>query len=308
MNAIWRQFDLYKQNRNREADMKFNDSELEKEYLRLHRLYSDIDGLSHPLINVSDTLRAYFSLADYFTDPSSETTESMLIGVRSMDLLYSALSRQQVEFGGRTKYSNPIDICSTLFYGIVKNHSFSDGNKRTALLILLYQLNLYNYLPNASVKEFEKLVVATAANRLPYDFDNIWKKYRKMDDREIKTIAHFLRKNTVRKDHSYHVNITAKGMINALGNYGVECSIENGKIHFERTIPRKWFKEAEVLRYAVPFGGLTRSFGAATVRDILTRLNLYEQIPDYQTFINGDELFYTLIQDFEGPLRRLKDE
>ncbi len=97
-------------------------------------------------------------------------------------------------------------------------------------------------------------------------------------------------------------------MVNALNNYGVKCSIENGKIHFERTVPRKWFKEAEVLRYAVPFGGLTRSFGASTVRDILTRLNLYEQIPDYQTFINGDELFYTLIQDFEGPLRRLKDE
>lgn len=291
-----------------DGEMKFNNLELEKEYIRLHKLYPDVEGLTHPFINVSDTLRAYFSLADYFTDPSSKATESMLIGVRSMDLLYSALSRQYIGFGGKSKYTNPIDICSTLFYGIVKNHSFSDGNKRTALLMLLYQLNLYNYLPNTSVKKFEKLVVATAANELPYSFEKCWKKYKKADDPEIKTIAHFLRKNTVKKDHSYHLNITAKEMINALTNYGVECNIENGKLHFRRTIPRKWFREAEEINYAVPFGGLTRSFGASTARDILTMLKLYEQIPDYQAFINGDELFYTLIQDFEGPLRRLKDE
>lgn len=288
--------------------MKFNNRELEKEYNRLCNQYPDLENLVHPYINISDTLKAYFALADYFTDPTSGATESMLIGIRSMDLLYSALGRQDVSFGNRTKYRNPIDICSTLFFGMVKNHSFSDGNKRTALLILLYQLDLYNYLPSASVKEYEKLVVATAANTLREVYPGLWRKYHKFPDKEIQVIAHFLRKNTKRKDHSYHVNITFRDLVDALENYGVTSKMENGKLHFERRLPPKWFRQEEVFRYAVNFGGWTRSLGASTVREILSNLQLYEQISDYQSFIDGNELFYSLIQDFEGPLRRLKDE
>ena len=288
--------------------MVFNNPEIEHEYDRLHKVYPDLQNVNHPLINVSDTLRAYFCLADYFTDASSDTTESMLIGVRSMDLLYSALGRQTVSYGGRRKYSNPIDICSTLFYGMVKNHSFCDGNKRTALLVLLYQLDLYNYLPSAKVNEFEKLVVAVAANDLSGQYASVWKKYKKHDDTEIMTIAHLLRKMTKRKDHSYHVKITMRDMVNALKSHGVTCSIDNGKAHFERPLPAKWFRPAEVLKYSVVFGGWTRSVGASTAREILNALKLYNQFPDYQSFMDGNEPFYNLIQDFEGPLLRLKDE
>ena len=288
--------------------MFFTSADLEKEYLRISNLNPDIEELQHPLINVSDTLRAYFALADYFTDPTSDAKESMLIGVRSMDLLYSALTRQNVSFCGKVKYSNPIDICSTLFYGMVKNHSFSDGNKRTALLILLYQLNLYNYLPNASINAFEKLVVAVAANELPTKYFNIWKKYKKQDDPEIRTISHILRKTTKRKDHSYHLKITIKDMATSLEKYDVASVIDNGKIHFVRTVTAKWPKKKETYQFVMNFGGWTRCIGASAARDLLTSLNLYDQIPDYQSIINGDELFYNLIEEFEGPLRRLKDE
>ena len=109
--------------------MAFISKDVEQEYSRLVDLYPDIEGLQHPLLNISDTLRAYFSLADYFSDPSSESTEKMLVGLRSSHLLYSALSRQNVTFGGKTKYTDPIDICSTLFFGMVKNHSFSETGR-----------------------------------------------------------------------------------------------------------------------------------------------------------------------------------
>ncbi len=133
--------------------MNFNSPEIEKEYERLIALYPDLPEYQHPLINVSDTLRAYLALADYFTDPSSDVSEKMLIGLRSEHLLYSALSRQIVSYAGHRKYTNAIDICSTLFYGMVKNHAFSDGNKRTALLTLLYQLNLFGQYPNPDKPE-----------------------------------------------------------------------------------------------------------------------------------------------------------
>lgn len=56
------------------------------------------------------------------------------------------------------------------------------------------------------------------------------------------------------------------------------------------------------------FGGWTRSIGPQTAREILTSLELYDQYADYQSFIDGQEPYYSLIQEFEVPLRRLKDE
>lgn len=288
--------------------MEFFDQDIKKEYLRMCSENPNIKDLSYPLMNVSDALKAYYTLVDYFSDQSASSVETMLVGIGRVDLLYSALGRQTVGFGNKMKYTVPIDICSTLFYGMVKNHSFSDGNKRTALLLLLYQLDKFNYLPKTSVEEFEKLVVATAANELPKEFPKIWERYQKADDPEIKTIAHFLRKNTLKKNHSYHLTITAKDMADALKQYNVNCTIENGKIHFERYLPSKKSRKEKVLRFSINFGGWTRCIGAANARKILSKLQLYNQISDYQSFINGEELFYSLIQDFEGPLRRLKDE
>ena len=288
--------------------MQFVSKDIENEFERLSNLYPDLDELSHPMINMSDALRAYFALADYFTDDTSDNTEKMLVGLRSADLLYSALGRQIVSFGSRYKYTNPVDVCSTLFYGMVKNHSFSDGNKRTALLTLLYQLNLYGYLPNVSVNDFERLVVTVAANDLPSKYREVWRKYYKKEDPQIQTISYLLRHMTKKKDHSYHLNMTAKDLVQALEKNDVTCFADKGKLHFERKIPHKMWFGARTLKYTIVFGGWTRNIGAQTVRELLTNLELYEQFPDYQSFIDGQEPYYSLIQDFEMPLRRLKDE
>lgn len=285
--------------------MLFNNIEYQKEYDRLTTEYPDMDGLQSPLINISDALKAYFALADYFTDASSNSEiETMLVNVRSIDLLCSALGRQVSSFDGHIKYSAPIEVCSTLFYGMVKNHSFSDGNKRTALLILLYQLNLYNFLPMCRVTDFEKLVVSVAANCLDKDYAHVWKKFRKQDDPEILTISYLLRRMTKKKDHSFHIKITMKDMVSALEKFNVKCTPDNGKIHFER-YSRRYFTTC---KYTATFGGWTRSVGPQTAREILENLKLYDQFPNYQSFIDGQDLYYNLIEDFEIPLRRLKDE
>ena len=79
--------------------LKYLSEELKKEYLRVSQMCSPIEELHHPLITVEDVLRAYFILADYFTDDSGgNKKESMLVGLRSEELLASALSRQCVSF------------------------------------------------------------------------------------------------------------------------------------------------------------------------------------------------------------------
>ena len=96
--------------------MNYLPSDLKKEYEYLQEQNPDIEGISTPLINISDTLKAYFILAHYFTDPSSELEERMLIGVRDFNLLGSAIGRQMISFGGKTKYTDKIEICATLFF------------------------------------------------------------------------------------------------------------------------------------------------------------------------------------------------
>lgn len=74
--------------------MQYLPEDLKREYLYLTKTNPDLTGLSHPLLNLSDAFRAYFILIHYFTDASTdEEKESMMVGIRSIDLLASALGR-----------------------------------------------------------------------------------------------------------------------------------------------------------------------------------------------------------------------
>lgn len=289
--------------------LKFLPDDLKREYEFQTKNNPDIPGLKHPLINLSDTFRAYYILADYFTDPSSrDLSEKMLVGIRSVDLLASALGRQDISFGGRPKYREPLDICATLFFGLVKNHSFSDGNKRTALLILLYQLQLYGYIPSAPKKEFEKLVLSVAAGNLEVEYRSYYRKFRKFEDAEVRTISYMLRRMVVKKDNSYHIAPTAKDFCTALENLGVVCIQDNGKLRFSYKEQGKWSVfSVEEKKHSINFGGWTRVVGAKAARETLQTLGLYDQFATYNDFIEGVEPLYELVDNFKEPLRRLKD-
>ena len=282
--------------------------DLKNEYEYYSKNNADIKGIAHPLINISDTLRAYFILAHYFTDASSDCQEKMLIGVRDINLLGSAISRQNISFDGKTKYTDKIDICATLFFGLVKNHSFADGNKRTALLILLYQLGLFGYIPTAPQKDFEKLVVSVAANKIHIDYKNEYKKCKRADDPIVKTISRLLRKMVKRKDHTYHISPTMKEVCDSLEKYGVTYKMIGTKLHFERKVKRYWFWREKTYQYTASFSGWTRSVGADTSRKILKNLNLYDEFANYQDFFEGKDAMYQLVDEFSGPLRRLRDK
>lgn len=217
----------------------------------------------------------------------------------------------------RVKYSQPLDICATLFFGLVKNHAFSDGNKRTALLTLLYQLDGYGYCPSVSQKDFEKLVVAVASNELNARYEKVWKRAPnevKKDkiDHSVWVISALLRKMTKRKDNSFHLDIPARDFIHAINQInGCTCQVEGGKIKLQRVIKKKiWIiqQTSETKTYTIPYRGDTRPIKAGTAREVLEQLELYNEYPNYQSFIQGADPRYMLIQQFEAPLRRLKDK
>lgn len=264
-------------------------------------------SIDRDLINISDILKAYYILADYFTDPSTnQVREKMMVGVRSYDLLASAVGRQCVEFGGKRKFTDKIDICSTLFFGLVKNHSFYDGNKRIGLLTLLYQLQLYGYYPKQNFHEFEKLVLSIADNSLEKNYANVWKKFRKQDDCIIKTISYVVRGLVVKKNYSYHLSITTKDFCNMLQKSGVIVEVDGQKVRLKRTV--KGFFKSEKYTYTINFYGWTRPVKVKMARDTCDALHLTEEYPNFESLSNGEGNIYKTICDFEMPLRRLKDE
>lgn len=290
--------------------MKYLRKELRDEHSRISCICPDIEGITNQnFINVSEVLKAYFILADYFTDPSSrDEVENMLVGLRSYDLLASALGRQWVGFGGKVKYERDLDVCATLFFGLVKNHAFSDGNKRTALLVLLYQLNKYGLIPTAEVDEFERLVMSVAASTVMRDYADTWEKYQGEDDTTIKVVSDLLRKMVSKKDNAYHIDMTAKEFCDALSDNDVEYEVSGGKIHFTYIDKSQWEAFRKEKNFSIIFGGWTRTIGAKTARDTLQQLGLYDQVASYQGLLDGDSPMYQLVHQFEVPLRRLKDE
>lgn len=287
--------------------MKFLPEDLRKAYEYDMEKFPDCGDITKPLINVSDVLRAHYILADYFTDETAGiAAERMLVGVRSYDLLSSAVCRQVCSFGGHLKYSDPLEICATLFFGLVKNHAFHDGNKRTALLTLLNQLQQYGFYPKSSIKDFEKLVLSVADNSIEKKYYGVWKKFKKSDDPIIKTIAYLLKRMVDSKNTSFHSDITMKEFIYALEKQGVKCENTGNKIKMKRKSKNVIFPITYT--YTVKFYGMTRVIEAGMARDTFDALRLFNDYPTFQSMFEGREPMYKLIQQFEEPLRRLKDE
>ncbi len=268
----------------------------------------EIPGLIYPLINVKDVLQAHYILADYFTDASAEGNESenILAGVRSEDLLASALGRQIVQYGNSRKYSDSIDICSTLFFGLVKDHAFHDGNKRTSLLTLLSQLKNYGYYPT-NISEFEKLVMAVAEGSLSEKYAHVWKKFKKQDDTTIKCISYIVRKNTKRKDTSYHMNINMRVFCDSLSEHGVKWELDNMKIKFSRVVKKRGIFN-KTLTYTIKFYGWTRAVEAKMARDTFNALEISDEFAKLSDIIDGGASLYKIISNYEVPFRRLKDK
>jgi death-on-curing protein len=86
-------------------------------------------------------------------------------GLRDLSLLQSALARplQRNAYGGSP---DAIDLAATYTAGIVRNHPFVDGNKRTGFVIGILFMELNGYRFEASEEDAAQAVLAQAAGSL----------------------------------------------------------------------------------------------------------------------------------------------
>lgn len=88
-------------------------------------------------------------------------------GIDSRDLIESALARPRHS----AVYENAdiIRQAATLLFGLVKNHPWTGGNKRTATTILRRFLELNGYRRNWTIAEQIEMVLAVESDELKVD-------------------------------------------------------------------------------------------------------------------------------------------
>lgn len=79
----------------------------------------------------------HFELVALFSDDDDPISPP---GVKSSDLIASAVSRPHTALGKAEKYPSLKLKLAALFHSLTKNHAFHNGNKRTALVTLLTAL------------------------------------------------------------------------------------------------------------------------------------------------------------------------
>ncbi len=92
-------------------------------------------------------------------------------GLRSRELLESAVAAPQATMMGVPMISEPIEIAAAYLYYLCSNHAFVDGNKRVALATCLVFLSENRLLPNETLNAdtWENLTLAVAAGALSRD-------------------------------------------------------------------------------------------------------------------------------------------
>lgn len=91
------------------------------------------------------------------------------VGVLNEDMLDSALQTPFQTFGGEELIPDTKEKIVRLAYGLIKNHSFRDGNKRIGALVLLILLELNGYHVTATNTEFADIIMGVAASEKDED-------------------------------------------------------------------------------------------------------------------------------------------
>ena len=105
-----------------------------------------------------------FTIQDIY-ELHNQLEESFILssGVRDENLLASAVNTPFQTFMGNDLYPSIYDKAAQLCYGIVKNHPFTDGNKRTALHSMYVYLIINGFDITATQQEVEDLIINVAA-------------------------------------------------------------------------------------------------------------------------------------------------
>ncbi|MGB9104246.1 MAG: type II toxin-antitoxin system death-on-curing family toxin [Terriglobales bacterium] len=95
-------------------------------------------------------------------------------GIRDVGLLESALARPRNLLAYRKKKPSLARLAAAYAFGIIKNHPFIDGNKRTALVIAFAFLDMNGIEMNASEEDAYRMFMDLASGRVSEEELGAW--------------------------------------------------------------------------------------------------------------------------------------
>lgn len=96
------------------------------------------------------------------------------MGLRDIGRLESAIATQTQNVFGEELYPSVVEKSAAIIRGIIADHPFVDGNKRTALLAGLALLEINNVVFTAQSSEIENFAVKIAADKLDVSAVALW--------------------------------------------------------------------------------------------------------------------------------------
>ena len=291
--------------------MELISKELQEDYDRWKKEIGEDIYTTSRTIGILDVVRAHYLIIDFFAYEHGEGVGG--VGPKNLSLLHSTMGRQFSGYEKTIKWNTDLEICASLFWGLVKNHAFHDANMRTALLSLFYHLLKIKRYPNAPHREYEQLAICVASNSL--DVYPRYKKYIGRHDAEVLFIAEFL-KHTTRKMDKTDYKVTYSQLDNILRKQGfglanpdknqidlIKSSYETVGL-FER---KKILVEKRIT--SIGFPGWTRQVNVEAVKKVrrITGLTV-ENGYDSDTFFHEADSLPVLINEFQNLLKRLANK
>ncbi len=96
-----------------------------------------------------------------------------MIGVKSPDLLNSAVNRPRQSVFGEDAYPTIFEKAAALFESLVQNHAFHNANKRVAFAAMVQFLRYNNYKFVMAPQDAETFTIAVVEHK--YSFEDIVK-------------------------------------------------------------------------------------------------------------------------------------
>ena len=90
-------------------------------------------------------------------------------GVRDLGLLQSAVSRPKATFGSEDLYPDICHKAAALMESLIKNHSFIDGNKRTAITSAGIFLQRNGYILETAQRELERFTLSVVTGKASFE-------------------------------------------------------------------------------------------------------------------------------------------
>jgi death-on-curing protein len=96
------------------------------------------------------------------------------MGLRDLGRLEAAIATQTQNVFGDELYPGLIDKAAAIIRGIIADHPFADGNKRTAMLVGLTLLEINDIRFTAELSELENFAVKIATDKLDVTSIALW--------------------------------------------------------------------------------------------------------------------------------------